>query len=622
MVLKSGADVKIGEREFFLDNSVEEPYARVLESLYSDTQDITGMDAKTANPNVLLWTYDDFAGGGENKFYSDTIPDTYWKGNANSRQRGSITAPPDTSATTLTLTDSSPPRWFTVSVGGRIWAAAGRDLFYSTDGASWSQWNATALFPAGYVIDGMTDDGARPWVSASNGSARKTKRINSTTTEETAISDFSSGEALFGMAMLEGQIYMWTGAKLYQYDSTLSLPLTNGAANMVHQPFANSGVYGGITATESSIVYFTSAAGITNVFEWRFSSTVSAFVPRPIWRPAPGFTCRFISASMGVIYLLGDYISEVAILGMSQVNREPLFLSYVGQAYGGEAGATLTPTALSPSYGSSMLVGIKDSSKNYYFVYDAEIDAMTALDQFAHATDGQNGAMATFVNKRVAIGNNSDTTARFRSWSMDFATPTRAWDWDSAAYNIGYPMDEKLLFGFEVVQDPKIAAGTISVYYQIDEDDTWVLAGTTPAGQKYTYLDLSANNVKFRNLRMRMVGAGGARCFSITARSYLNSYQELWRLVVKLRDEKPNSRPTARQAKAEVLREWLNELATAKDVVTFLDGRTKPGKGKFTTHRVVVEFPRYGGSRIHRSRGHYEGSAEIVLRSTAVASSG
>ena len=73
------------------------------------------MDAKTANPNVLLWTYDDFAGGGENKFYSDTIPDTYWKGNANPRVRGSITAPPATATDTDTLarppTSGSPTRW-------------------------------------------------------------------------------------------------------------------------------------------------------------------------------------------------------------------------------------------------------------------------------------------------------------------------------------------------------------------------------------------------------------------------------------------------------------------------------------------------------------------------------
>ncbi len=616
MTLATGADVKIGSDEFFLDNSVEEPYAHVLESLYSDTQKIEGSDAQTANPNVLLWTYDDFAGGGENKFYSDTIPDTYWKGNCNARIRGSVTAPPDTETTTQTLTTGSPTKWIMVAVGGKVWAAAGRDLYYSTDGASWSQWNSTSLFAAGYTIDAMTHDGARPWVAATNGTTRKIRRINSTTTEEAAVSDYSSSESYFGGAMLEGQIYFWTGSKLYQYDSTLTLPITNGSSNMVHQPFANSGTLGGITSTESSIVYFTAATGVTNIFEWRFSSTTSSFVPRPIWNPAPGFTGRFISSSMGVIYILGDFLSEVAILGMSQVNREPLFLSYVGQAYGTEAGATLTPTALSPSYGSQMIIGVKNSNTNFYFVYDAETDSMTALDQFAHATDGVNYSMITYSNKRIAVGNNADTTARFRSWAMDFSTPTRAWDWDSAAFSVGYPMDEKLLFGFQVTQDPQIAAGTIQVYYQIDENGTWTSAGTTTAGQKYRYFDLSANNVKFRILRIRMVGANGAKCFSITARTYINAYQELWRLVVKLRDEKPNARPTNAQRRAEVLRAKLNTLATNKSVVTFLDGRVKPGKGKYTTHTVVVEFPRYGGSRIHRSQGHYEGSAEIVLRST------
>jgi hypothetical protein len=257
-----------------------------------------------------------------------------------------------------------------------------------------------------------------------------------------------------------------------------------------------------------------------------------------------------------------------------------------------------------------------DGTTNYYFVYDAEIDAMSPLDQQTVASEGNALAITTYRNRRVAFSTLASTSGKPRYWKQDFDTPTRSWEWVASAWNLGYPMDEKLLFGFEVVADPSIATGTIQVYYQKDEDGSWVSAGTTSAGVKYTNLDISANNVKFRNLRLRMLGTNGARCFSVTARTYINAYQELWRLVVKMRDENPRDRPATRQAKAAKLREWLNTLAKNKSVVTFLDGRVNPAKGKYSTYTVVVEFSNYGGQRIARAQGHYEGAAEIQLRST------
>lgn len=616
MTLRSGADVSIGGYEFFLDDTAQEPYSHVLVSLYSDSQKIPGMDATTANPNVLLWPYDDFAGGAENKYYSELIPDTWWYGNNNPRVRGSITAPPDTATSTGTLTDSSPTQAHFVATGGRLWLGVGRDLFYSPDGEAWSQWNSTSLFAAGYVIDGMTHDGSKPWVTASNGTTRKIRRINSTTTEEAAVSDRASSDGCKGLAMLEGKVYLWTGHKLYQYDTTVTLPISHSEGeHKKHQPFAAAGDYGGISASENSVFYFSAGNGVTNVFEYRFASATGEFIPRPVWNPSPGFTARFLSCSMGVTYLFGEWLDQAAIFGMSQVNREPLFLTYVGQAYAG-SGVTLEPRAFAPSYGTQMLAALSDGTKNYYFVYDAETDSTSQLDEQTEASEGDAFAVSTYRNRRVAFTAKADTTARFRYWKQDFDTPTRAWEWVSSAWNVGYPMDEKLLFGFEVVADPTIAAGTVEVFYQIDESGSWVSAGTTAAGVKYTNLDVAASNVKYRNLRIKAVGASGARVFSITARNYVNSYQEVWRLVVKMRDEKPNSRPANRQLRAAKLREMLDTLATTKSTVVFLDGRNDPRKGQYTTHRVVVEFPNYGGIRIARSSGHYEGGAEITLRST------
>lgn len=620
MSLASGADVSIGGVEFDLEWSADEPYAQNFESLYSDTQQIIGLDAQTANPNILLWSHDDWAGGAENKYYSEEIADSYWYGNANPRIRGSVTSVPDTGGSTGTLATGSATEWHVVQTGGKIWAGANRDLFYSTDGMAWSQWNSTSLFASGYTIHGITHDGYFPIVWADNGTTVKITKVTSTTTSTAFVSDITNSFRTYGAAMLEGSIYFWTGKQLLQFDSTATLPITYAAAtHAVHTPFdaAATGTYNaGIAASENSIVYFTAAAGASHVFEYRYAASTDSFVPRPIWTPSIGFTASHITASMGVIYVLGDWGDQAALFGMSMVNREPLFLSYVGQAYGGN-GATITPRGLTPSYAAQVLMAIDDGTTTYLFVYDAEIDSISQLDTLAIATHGTTYAVRTFKNRRLSFGNKADTTARFRYWKTDFDTPTGAWELISSAYHIGYPMDEKILTGFQVVQDPTIAAGTVQVYYQIDESGSWVNAGTTAAGVKYTELDLSGSNVKYRILRTKLVGASGARLFSLTSRSYVNAYQRTWRLVLKLNDDTDATRPSNRKLPGWKQADALTTLATTKSIVTFINGAPYPPEvkpGDYNTHTVVVEFPRYGGIRLKGNKLKGQGSAEIILR--------
>src|SRR5881396_1928075 len=97
-----------------LTEDTQDPgYLYVPESLYSDENTVQGLEGtKTANPNVLVWTIDDFAGGAETKYFNDIIPDTYWYGKANPRVRGSVTSPPTQAQTTVTLTATSPTEWY------------------------------------------------------------------------------------------------------------------------------------------------------------------------------------------------------------------------------------------------------------------------------------------------------------------------------------------------------------------------------------------------------------------------------------------------------------------------------------------------------------------------------
>lgn len=639
MTLASGADVKIGDYEFVLLDAEGQPgYEYVPQSLYSNEQAIQGLEgAKTANPNVLIWTLDDFAGGAETKYFNDIIPDTYWYGKANPRVRGAVTSPPTREQTTVTLTATSPTEWHTTKIAGKIWAGAGRDVFYSSDsGVTWAQHNTTALFGAGYSINGMTHDGNLPWVTASNGTTRKVVRIDSTTASTTAVSDVTSTARSYGMAMLEGKIYLWTGGALYEYNSQETLPLTHAdqavnatLSNKVHQPHTAtpSTFNAGMTGSDNSVLYFTSSNGTTLVYEYKYNAATNVFAGRKIWEPSEGFTAKHIAYAMGVVYLLGDYGDQVALFGMSLINREPLFLSYVGQAYSSEAGGTLTPRALTGTYGSAVMGAVDDGTTTYHFIYDAEIDSLSELDQRAISSDGTTYHMTTVGKKRLAFANTASTTGRVNRWLQDFDTPAGSWGLVSTAHHLNYPYDEKVLFSLQVVQDPSIVAGTVQVEYQIDESGSWVNAGTTSAGVKYTNLPISTSSstVKFRHIRLRLTGANGARLFNCTVRSYINAYQEVWNLKVLLSDEVPGrgDRPTFRQADSNVLRSYLQDLVDDRNVVAFRDGTISTLQSDtenvgYKLKTVVVEFPsdRTGLSttRLHNNRFHV---ADLVLRSTA-----
>jgi hypothetical protein len=270
-------------------------------------------------------------------------------------------------------------------------------------------------------------------------------------------------------------------------------------------------------------------------------------------------------------------------------------------------------------------MAVDDGTTTFHFIYDAETDSWSELDQRTISADGTTYAMTTFGNRRLAFANKADTTGRINRWIQDYDTPAGAFELVTTAWDFDYPVDEKMLFGFEVVQDQSIAAGTISVAFQLDESGTWITtdsagaAMTTGAGVKYTTFQVSGASTqrKFRILRLRIQGASGARLLSLRTRAYVNSFQEMWKLVLKARASSQRARNAP--VKAETVREQINTLASAKDVVTFLDGRRFPRRGGnnvgYTTHTVVVEFPRDGGTEIRRAHGHYEGSVQVVLRS-------
>ncbi len=652
-MLANGADVKLGSYDFFLDSSETRGYQYIPESLYSDQQSIIGATegAKTANPFILVWTVDDFSGGAETKFFNPDISTSYWYGEVNPRVAGQLRPTPDVASVdkTQTATLTSTHEVFFVGVAGKLWMGCGRDVWYSSDnGVTFSQHNSTALFGANFIINGMTDDGNYVWVTASDGTTRKMFRIDSTTASTTAVSDVTTAIRATGLGRIEGKVYAWTGGHLYEYDSQATLPITHLSApsydvpsNIVHQPHASTpaGTYGtdffsGITSTDTSVVYFLASSGRTLVYEYKYNAATNTFAGRKIWEPPQGFTATHITCSMGVIYLLGTYGADVSLLSMSLQNRDPQILTFIGLVYGSEAAATLNTRFLTGSYGASVFLGADNGTTVYTFMYDAEMDALSEVDQVTIASKGTPRSGFTSGNKRImATHPATSTTLTVRTWKDDNAPSTSGtWQWVSPAQSFDYPYDEKLLMGIQVIQDPAQASGVVQVEFQLDENGVWLAtdyAGatmTTAAGTKYTNFQISDDNParKFYYLRLRLTGSGNARLLNVTPRAYINSFQEKWVLRLRIDDEVAdlNSRTTGRATDAQTLYSYIRTLVATKSPVYFRDGlRYRTAKDTvnvgYSEHAVVLEFPEGAGATLERvpNTDKVRGYVDVVLRS-------
>lgn len=639
-MLKSGADVKIGAYEFMLATELapgERAYDHFFENLFPEQSSVLGDTADSPNRELRFWRVRDWLAGEGQKYLKTNNPDRYWYANANTRVPGSITATPArTAGDTKTMIVSDPQfgGHFTV-VGDKVWFFAGREGYYSSDGNTYTE-NADVQVELettnNHEISAVTNDQDSPWVAAyyTTGTQKRILEVTSTTAATKAVTDRVGAGAYRGAGMVEGQMYFWTGGRLFRYDSgdyrtngviTNTVTASTAAANSnpVYKPFIENTVASTVHKAadgETSMFMLKGGNGKTVIYEFKYDVAAATTSGRSIWNMPPGFTGKHMCTSLGILYVVGDYNGRAALFGMSTISRQPLFLGYFGDS------VTLTDIKfMSGSYGPQVMIGAISASKNYIYIYDAEEDAFSQLDEFDISTNGTLSAGITFKEKRI-VATISGTALKFFSWALDTTNPTSSgtFEWQSAAWDVERPEEDKTLFGIHVVQDPTQTSGTVAVYYQDNEDGVWTLAGNTSAGVANNYINIAdasgvATSVKFRTLRLRMVGSGGARVFSITPRVYINTLQEVWRLVLDLSDEPGTARkPSNRAVTAAKLRGYLDTLINNKAVVEFQDGRQFSKKSGtvnegYKKEIVVVERPKDSIDSRH------EGQATVFLRS-------
>ena len=579
MALPSGADVKIGSYEFNLDRGDDSTafgsrsYEHMRESLYTQQSDIEGSPGKAiANPAYLIWRYRDWSGGETQKFYDRSQPSMYWFGKCNPRSYpGVLTAVPDLNAgTSLTATSATPSKLVFAKGQGSLWLFANRQAFYTTDGIAWTAHASNPVVAAGYQITAAAGVRDEVWFSARDGTTRRTYKITTAALTQ-SVSDVT-GPRFLGMSEKGGFIFGWTGRNLLRYNPQNTLPITQAARHKVYQPYNDNPTgtyYGDATASENAVYVLITYKGDSVVHEFRHNRGF------PIWQLPEGFSGKALCYNMGVVYCLGEYGNKVALMGMTVQGRQqfhladPIFAS-----------TPITAASLAASYGTQVIGTVNDGTTNFHFVYDATEDAVSELDEQTIASKGTADACATYDKKRV-FAYFSGTTIKTDAYKQDFEAATGGFQWVSSAYDLDYPQDAKTLIGIEVTQDPTIGTATTQVEYQLDEDGTFTSAGTTTGGSKNTYFAVSTNasTKTFRQIRLRLTGTNGDKVFAVAVRAYINSYQEMWKLRLKMENESATEGPSNRRWPAWKARDYLLTTQAAKTVVAFLDGLRYPGKG-------------------------------------------
>jgi hypothetical protein len=607
MTLASGGDIKIGDYEFDLDENVEEHYGHELVPVVvqQGPQTIVGIERQALTEPNLYWGYDDWSGGEGNTVYDPEEPEVYHTGKVNPRTPGYVTAPPTRASATVTA-EAAPTDAWTTAAGGSLWvvtnnavdAATGEgSVWYTTDLTNFTVKAVTlAAWTTSDIATAVTSDQKYLYVATVNGANREIHRLDTSAGTTTWVSAVA-GQKYAGLAYFLGKIYGWTGQQLWEFDGTATVPITQAATNKVFSTLSDAlptTFYADIVAAETSLVMFIASEGETQVYEYKDT------VGRNIWNPPRGFTAKAIAHSLGVIYLAGLYNQKAALFAMSLVSRQPIFLGYIRES------DTLAQDVaeITGTHGAQVL--LSENTQRVFYIYDAELDALSELDEL---TAGTPRSVITFKDRKAAVVTDGTTTVTVYNWTLD-NNPSGTWQFDTPVYDFGLPQEDKVLLGVHITSEALGAAETITVSYNLDEAGWTATTALESGSVNYVSISTTATTKSFRQLRIRIAGTGAAKLFSFVVRAQVKAYEETWDLALKIRDEVPRARVDGRQVDAPVLRDYILSNYTTKSLLTFLDGYRK-GENDYSTHTVVID----GIRDIIERNG--EGAMMVRLRRTS-----
>jgi len=611
-MLASGNHVKIGTKEFRLAFDNESAYSYFLMPTGEDTQ---------------FWLFDDWCGGEGNDAFDPTDPTVYDQGNTNPRIPGFLTSPP-TRATANTGTDLSPVPdvALTAIAGGRLYFFG--ETVTTDANSAWFTTNTTTFtelaltWNSGNLIDRITavcSDGMNIYVSAQDNATGGYQiiRIGGASGTQTTIRNYgvpTSTYPILGMGVLGNYLYYYNGHK-FKYRKIDGAAGANDRTVITGPDLAGltwkTDYWGGAVNGDGSVFYFLSTEGRTTVYET--SGTDSATTE--IWTLPNGFTGKAITFQSGAVIIVGEYQNNAAAYGMSKISRQPIFLGFV------RLGTDISLEVAGAGFGTEVIMAERDiSSGGKVFVYDVGYDAFSELDEITLAA-GEIHSAGTFLDKRFVAAENGGKLYIY-TWEAD-DTPSTTVDgrMESGVWDMDLPEDQKQLDGFHVLSDAN-STKQVKVYYQDDEDGVWTLAGTATTGfHNYLQVSSASSTATFRTLRVRVDCIAGAKCYGVSTRFRVNTYEEEWQMLLDLTDDKVDNASAGRSRtnpdRGWQLRDYIRDISDNKAVVTFLDGAKYPqGDGddpdKYSTHTVIVDIP------VDRLMKPGEGPMLVRLKSVAV----
>lgn len=697
-MLSSGAHVKIGNDEFHLDRSVMDHYIRRWYDL-DDQEDprIAGDTGKQKrNAETLFWTYTDWAGGEGNRVYNPEEPDRYDVGyELNPRYRGQLTGRPNRRRTTLTAKEISDRPVMTVGAGA-VWVMGGYNIHYSTgDPTTWTEKanSATAgvdytglrSLSTSYRITAAAGDNDyvyySAWHSASDGTRVTLRCVKSDAAVPEVVEAQADGTApvykapYAGLALMKGDLFAWTGRKLYQMEvSNVTSGDTNGltGTDQIRKVYdtsidpASTNVFSAdwwadCVATENSIVMFYSNDGISKVYEYKKG------VGRPIWTPPYGFTIKGLTYNNGVVYLSGHWGGDENKAGATATGvlyAIPLnsYQPFPVHNFRDSQNVNLQMQEMHASYGYQVIVTAQRTGR--IFIYDAKSDGVTMLDDLEADPDSGAGADIDgleFDDNDHRIGG-SITWGQWRYFSIYRPgssgagsyqviyydddrpeqretgltnNPTSQYEFyngyfDTPRWDYGYPMDKKTLVGFHLTFKPLASGMTIRVDYCVDDStdtntftqaSSTITSATTGASVGRVFLPVStgSSTVKFLALRYRvtLMSSSGVKTpilYSVTAEAAVTRKRREWELVLRVKDEASrNPRPSHREVRGWRLRDALETSIEAGSAVTFLDGYRYGPDAQYGTYYSTHNVVIKKAEDIIIKPG--EGTMRVLLRS-------
>jgi hypothetical protein len=638
-----GYDVQLGSVKYVLDRSKEEPYAHYLRQIDDGERSISGGDpnAVSARSDLLRWDITDWSGGeGARRWYKDD-PTVYdYADGLNGRIPGQITGRPARGSVSFTMDDQREKPFFAIGQG-RLWLGISQTLKWSSDqGATWTDRTSALNLAAGWKITAMAGNHEGVFVFARNSTNRIVRFVSSSSASD-CVASHAATAPWIGASFMGGRLYGWTGRKLFEFDVTATFPLT---LNSTYRKVDDTGVdldyanFGGTSAgswwgdaqpTENSVIYFVGTEGQTNVYEYDTRAGTE------IWRMPFGFTGKSMKVQGGIVYVGGHWSGESdATGGFGELYAMPidsLIPTHVCW-FRKHDGNNFQMQEMANSYGDQIMIAAAKTGK--VFIYDADYDAPSLLDDLANGANDKIGDMITVGQKRVVAvyspgAGSAGTTITLYRYSSDEpgdreSSGSLSNIFESGEYDFDRPYDAKTLEGFHVTFKPLLTNQRIKVSYSLDGaafvDTTVITSATSGAdsGRVFVPVVTGSSDARFFRLEVKATLDNNATSsvkqpilFAVSAQARVVQYEEVWELFLRVKDEHQKSgRGASRAVLAERLRDNLWDLADNKTYFDFKDGARYASKSNYTSDHVVrIEVMR----DVIENRGAAEGSCFVRL---------